>query len=102
MNLDAALEEAASLTPPVLSAWLATEAQRDAAQWQPQRELVSTRGRGLSPAAAADGGEEGGEEQGLGDGAAAAGAEFRGVEFREVAPLLFPLGGCRKALTPAR
>lgn len=76
MNLDAALEESANLTPPVLSAWLATEAERDAAQWQPQR---------CDPAPLAE--EEGevaaGEE---GGGSAAR------VQFRDVAPLLLGLG----------
>ncbi|GAB4821148.1 hypothetical protein N2152v2_008194 [Parachlorella kessleri] len=79
VNLDAALEQAASLTPDVLSAWLGTEAQRDAAQWQPWR--------GKSPGGLL---AEGGEGEGDGDGATAAGEEAR-VPFRGIAPLLQPL-----------
>ncbi|KAL4443524.1 hypothetical protein ABPG75_011261 [Micractinium tetrahymenae] len=39
LSLEAALEEAseAPLTPPLLDAWLATERQRQAAQWAPRR-----------------------------------------------------------------
>ena len=81
VNLDAALEQTASLTPKVLSAWLGTEAQRDAAQWQPRR------GKGSGGLLA-----EGDEEEGEGDGATVAGEAAR-VPFRGIAPLLLPLGG---------
>jgi hypothetical protein len=80
MNLDAALEEASNLTPPVLSSWLGLEAQRDAAQWQPQRaEKASSRSQEE---------EAGGQEGEEGGGAGEAGR----VRFRDVAPLLLTLG----------
>jgi hypothetical protein len=38
LNLEAALDAApAALTPPLLEAWLASERDREAAQWAPRR-----------------------------------------------------------------
>lgn len=80
MHLDAALEEAATtLTPPLLDAWLASERQRQAAQWQPRRAGAAA---GQGPEGSSSQEEEEEEEE----------AEHRTVAWREVRPYLWRFG----------
>jgi hypothetical protein len=59
LDLDAALQDAGSLTPPVLAAWLRLERRRDAEQWRPRRG-------GAEGGAGAGAAED--EEEGEGEG----------------------------------
>ena len=65
LDLDAALEAEATLTPPLMAAWLAEERRREARQWQPARGAAPS---GASP-----------EEV------------LRHVPWEDVRPLLLPL-----------
>lgn len=84
LSLEAALEQAseAPLTPPLLDAWLATERQRQAAQWAPRRAEAAAGGNKR------EGGEAAAEEE---DEEAAA---RRTVAWRHVHRLLWRFGGC--------
>ena len=77
LNLEAALDAApAALTPPLLEAWLASERDREAAQWAPRRAEA--------PGGDADEDSEEEEEE--------EGAEHRTAAWRDVRRLLWRLG----------